>query len=279
MLGKLIKHEWKSTYKTGCLMLAAMALITFFGWLSFQTPMWRSMGEGGSRFSWLDIFGAFTLVMYVILLVAVNIGILIYIGVHFYKTMYTDEGYLLHTLPVTKHEILLSKILVGSLWVLIIIFSMYLSIFLLGFSMAWAIVPDRYTFREFWQGFSEGMGDAFRMAGLELGIDFGAWFVRALITSLISPFITLTTLFGAISIGQLASKHRVLMAILSYIGIMIAESIISSIIRSIMTVSNLSSFGIYAGRSANSNFIIKLLIAVCLYFVSWYVTSNKLNMD
>ena len=279
MLGKLIKHEWKSTYKTGCLMLIAMALITFFGWLSFQTPMWRTMGEGGSRFSWLDIFGAFTLVMYVILLVVVNVGILVYIGVHFYKTMYTDEGYLLHTLPVTKHEILISKILVGSLWVLIVVFSMYLSIFLLGFAMAWAIVPDQYTFLESWQGFSEGAGDLFRMAGQELGIEFGVWFVTAIITSLISPFITLTTLFGAISIGQLASKHRVLMAILSYIGIMIAESIISSIIRSFVTFSSLSSFGTYVGRSAHSNFLIKLLIAVCLYFVSWYVTSNKLNMD
>lgn len=279
MLGKLIKHEWKSTYKAGGLMLAAMALVTFFGWLSFQTPMWKSMGEGGGSFSWLDIFGVFTLIMYVILLVVVNVGILIYIAVHFYKTMYTDEGYLLHTLPVTKHEILISKILVGSLWVLIIVFSMYLSIFLLGFSMAWSIVPQQYTFSEFWQGFSEGMGDVFRMAGLELGIDFSAWFVTAIITSLISPFITLTTLFGAISIGQLASKHRVLMAILSYIGIMIAESIISSIIRSIVTFSSLSSFGTYMGRSAHSDFIIKLLIAVCLYFVSWYVTSNKLNMD
>ena len=59
--------------------------------------------------------------------------------------MYTDEGYLLHTLPVTKHEILASKILVGGLWVLIIVFSMYLSLFLLGLSMVWVILPDNYT--------------------------------------------------------------------------------------------------------------------------------------
>ena len=123
MLGRLIKHEWKSTYKVGCLMLAAMAVTTFLGWMSFQTPMWRSMGDGGGRFIWLDIFGAFTLVMYVVLLVVINSGIVIYVGVHFYKTMYTDEGYLLHTLPVTKHEILFCKILVGGLWVLIIVFS------------------------------------------------------------------------------------------------------------------------------------------------------------
>ena len=171
MLGRLIKHEWKSTYKVGCLMLAAMAVTTFLGWMSFQTPMWRSMGDGGGRFIWLDIFGAFTLVMYVVLLVVINSGIVIYVGVHFYKTMYTDEGYLLHTLPVTKHEILFCKILVGGLWVLIIVFSMYISIFLLGLSMMWAVMPEQYTMTEFWAGFREGMGTIYQLAGLELGID------------------------------------------------------------------------------------------------------------
>ena len=279
MLGKLIKHEWKSVYKAGCLMLGAMVLVTFFGWLSFQTPMWRSMGSGRGSFGWLDILGAFTLIMYAVLLVVVNAGIVIYVGVHFYKTMYTDEGYLLHTLPVTKHEILASKILVGGLWVLIIVFSMYLSLFLLGLSMVWVILPDNYTMAEFWREFRNSAGDLFRLAGVELGIDFGIWFWKVLLTSLITPFITLTTLFGAVSIGQLASKHRVLMAILSYVGIMIAESMLSSVFNSIVTFSNLSSFGAYMDRSAFFSFCVKLLTAVGLYFVSWYVTSNKLNMD
>lgn len=279
MLGRLIKHEWKSTYKVGCLMLAAMAVTTFLGWMSFQTPMWRSMGDGGGRFIWLDIFGAFTLVMYVVLLVVINSGIVIYVGVHFYKTMYTDEGYLLHTLPVTKHEILFCKILVGGLWVLIIVFSMYLSIFLLGLSMMWAVMPEQYTMTEFWAEFREGMGAIYQMAGLELGIDLNAWLVLALFSQILSPFIMLTTLFGAISIGQLASKHRVLTAILSYAGILFAESILSSIIRSMLTFSSLYDFGAYVDRSAFASFTVKLVVAIGLYFVSWHVTSNKLNMD
>ncbi len=279
MSGRLIKHEWKSIYKVGCLMLGAMALVTFFGWMSFQTPMWRNMGSGGSSFGWLDIFGAFTLLLYAVLLVVVNAGIVIYVGVHFYKTMYTDEGYLLHTLPVTKHEILFSKILVGGLWVMIIVFSMYLSLFLLGISMVWAILPDQYTMADFWREFRNGAGELFRMAGVELGIDFGIWFWKALITFLITPFVTLTTLFGAVSIGQLASKHRVLMAILCYVGIMIAQSMITSIFNSIITFSSLSGFGAYLDRSSLTAFCVKLLTAIGLYFVSWHVTSNRLNMD
>ena len=279
MLGRLIKHEWKSVYKVGCLMLGAMVLVTFFGWLAFQTPMWRSLGNGRSSFGWQDIFGAFTLLLYAVLLVVINSGIVIYVGVRFYKTMYTDEGYLLHTLPVTKHEILVSKILVGGLWVMIIFFSMYLSLFLLGMSMLWAVLPDQYTMAELWQEFRDGMGELLWLAGAELGIDFGIWFWKVLFTSLITPFVTLTTLFGAISLGQLASKHRVLTAILCYVGILIAESMISSVFGSIMTFSYLNSFGAYADRSSLAAFCVRLLTATGLYFVSWYVTSHRLNMD
>lgn len=31
MLGKLIKHEWKGTYRVGCLMLIVLAGVTFLG--------------------------------------------------------------------------------------------------------------------------------------------------------------------------------------------------------------------------------------------------------
>ncbi len=273
MLGKLIRHEWKSMYKAGCLMLGAVALITFFGWLAFQTPMWKGM-EGG-HFEWVDIFGIFTLVIYVVMLVVVNYGILIYVGVHFYRTMYTDEGYLLHTLPVTKHQILVSKVLVGSLWMLFVVLAIWFSVFLLGASMVSAILPEQYTMMEFWREAGEEMRDLFRL----LGVDMDALFWLTLVTSLLMPFVSVTTLFGAVSIGQLSSKYRVLMAILAYAGIIVAESLVGSMVRSIMTVSHMSAMGGYLGRSVNFDFLVELLVAVGLYFVSWHVISNKLNMN
>ena len=45
MLGKLVKHEWRSTYRMGCLMLFITLMVTFLGWLSFQSPMWRQLRE------------------------------------------------------------------------------------------------------------------------------------------------------------------------------------------------------------------------------------------
>jgi len=110
MLGKLLKHEWKGIYKVGCLFLVALLGVSFLGWLAFQSPMWRSLAEDtvyqSGVLSLLDVASVFTLFLYALMLVAASVGIMVYLAIHFYKTMYTDEGYLTHTLPVTKNKLL-----------------------------------------------------------------------------------------------------------------------------------------------------------------------------
>ena len=291
MLGKLLKHEWKSTWKVGCLMLLGLVLVTFFGWLSFQAPMWRSIANS-SRYRGISIWDLMsfgTLFLYIILLIGINYGILIYLAVHFYRTMYTDQGYLTHTLPVSKHQLLVSKILNSGLWMLIVFLGMYLSLFALGASMIGAFIPEGYTWQDIWYEMGpvwDMLDDIFREG---FGMGAGGYFVLLLLTSLISPFCSMINIFGAISIGQLFSKHRVLMAIVSYIGIAVVNSIIGSIIQSINSVSqfdrmmNDAMANAAAGRYFNitmfSNLVLSVLEAVILYFVSYYVTSRKLNME
>lgn len=270
MLGKLMKHEVKSTYKMGCLMLMAIGLITVFGWLAFQTPMWKSLSRNDFSFGWMDVFGFLTLMMYVLLLVGVNYGILIYLGVHFYKTMYTDEGYLTHTLPATKNQILGSKILVGSLWMVFETLAVIASLLILGVTMLAILMPKGFTLSQMWGEFSDFMGQL----PASLGFDTIGWLIKMAVMSLFTSFTTVIILFGAISLGQLFSRHRLLMAILCYIGIMIAENLLSTLLRSL-------TFSVYRymDTSMNINFICNLFLAVGLYFVSYYVNSRKLNLQ
>lgn len=278
MLGKLIKHEWKETWKVGCLMLSGVALITFLGWLAFQTPMWQQW-EYSSRFDWLNVLSVLTLMMYVIMLVVVNYGILIYLGVHFYRTMYTDQGYLTHTLPVTKHQILAGKILISSLWVFIILLSVYLSVFLLGLSMISAVMPEGYTLAALWREIAPEMEELLYMLREDLDLDIVRGLVMILVSSIISPLTSVTILFGAISVGQLVTKHRVLMALVSYIGITVVISIVNSIIQSMAVVSWFGvSMGSYFNTSMNTELIVSMIAAIGLYFLSWFITNRKLNL-
>ncbi|MCI8286305.1 MAG: hypothetical protein HFH89_01280 [Lachnospiraceae bacterium] len=263
----------------GCLMLFVVVLITLFGWLAFQTPMWKSFSNGGSSFGWLDIFSVLTLIMYVMMLAGINYGITIYLGVRFYQTMYTDQGYLTHTLPVTKHQLLASKILVSGLWIFFLMLSVYLSVFILGASMLSLFLPQGYSLASMWRELGLNFGELLELMGEEMDFNIIRWLVTLLFTTILSPFTTVTILFGAISMGQLFRKHRVLAAILSYIGIMVTVNVISSIFRSIVVMSRITSAGSYLNNTLDSTLIINLLLATGLYFVSWHVTSNRLNMQ
>ena len=278
MLGKLIRYEWKNTYKVGCLMLGIVAVITFLGWLAFQTPVWAGMEYGYRGFGWLEIFSFLTLMMYVIMLVAVNYGILIYLAVHFYRTMYTDQGYLTHTLPVTKHQILVSKILVSSLWVCFILLSVYLSAVLLGLSMISAVMPPGYSLASFWQEFSPELREVLYVLREDFNLDLVRWLVTILAMAVIGPFPTVTILFGAISLGQLFSKHRVLMAIVSYVVITVTVNLVSSLLQSVAAVTLYGSVGSYLNMSIDFEFVINLIAAIGLYFASWYINARKLNL-
>ena len=77
MLGKLLKHEWKGTYKVGCQFLVALLGVSFLGWLAFQSPMWRSLAEDTAYqsgvLSLLDIPSVCTLFLYALMLVAASV--------------------------------------------------------------------------------------------------------------------------------------------------------------------------------------------------------------
>lgn len=270
MLGKLIKHEWKGTYRMGCLMLGAMAVVTFLGWLAFQAPVWKSLsGSSVENYNGLlDVFSVFTLIIYAMLLVCVHFGTKIYLGIRFYRTMYTDEGYLTHTLPVTKNQILVSKIFVSGVWTLIVLISIYLSLFLLGLSSVLAIVPD-FTVSELF----EGIGEVFREMEYWFDFDTVRLLVMGLLLSLIGPFLTVTILFGAISLGQLVSRGRLLMGVLFYIIILVAEQLLVAFFRSFAV-----GVGSYVNTNMDISFVMDLLTAGILYAVTHFVISRKLNL-
>ena len=288
MLGKLFKHEWKCTWKVGGMMLLGLVLVSFFGWVSFQAPMWKAIADE-TRYTgpsiW-DLMSFGTLFMYVIMLIGLNYGIIIYMGVRFYRTMYTDEGYLTHTLPVSKHQILVSKILNSGLWVVLMTVGIYLSVFVLVFSMIGAFIPEGTSWADVWSMVEPEIGYMDDMFRDVFGMSMNGYFWMVLLVSLISPFCSMIILFGAISMGQLFTKHRVLMAIVCYVGILIVANIISSTMQSIFSVSQMARYtssNVLAGNYMNVTMwfsaILSIVEAVILYFVSYYVTSRKLNME
>lgn len=289
MLGKLIKYEWRNTYKVGLILLASIAMATLVGFLSLQTPLWQDMVSdrgyyGNVAVDMLDIMSIFAIMFFIMLLVGVVYAAYIYLIVRFYRTMYTDEGYLLHTLPVSKHQILISKILVSSVWMYLVNLAMFLSVAIFILSLINVFTPENIwlALPKYFSNFAELMSEL----EYDLGLDMFGWILSVIAISILGVPSSIIIFFGAISIGQLFSKHRVLMAILSYVVIMIVSSVINMIFQVINMVASLaplyqsgSGFSVYMLGNLNAQLVTNLLLAVGCYIASYYITSRKLNMN
>lgn len=297
MLGKLMKYEWKNIWKAGTLMLLGMLVVTVIGCVVLRMPGGVVTGlldnnDINATQSWfvLSSFVA-TLILYVIMLLASTWGMLIFLGIRFYRSMYTDEGYLSHTLPVTANQLFLSKVLVSGVWYLFITIGIGISVVALIVSLMTGLLNIgelSSVLTQYNGNIWEFMADAFYELGRtyeeEMGINLSHYVITLLLTYVAGPFITMVTLFGALTIGQLSSKHKGLMGILAYAGLTILSSIIDSTVQSaFMFGANVANSASGITVSTNSaydiNVITSLLIAAIMYGVSYYIMNRKLNLD
>ncbi|MFQ8982060.1 MAG: hypothetical protein ACLR6I_17225 [Waltera sp.] len=297
MLGKLMKYEWKNIWKAGTLMLLGMLVVTVIGCVVLRMPGGVVTGlldnnDINATQSWfvLSSFVA-TLILYVIMLLASTWGMLIFLGIRFYRSMYTDEGYLSHTLPVTANQLFLSKILVSGVWYLFISIGIGISVVALVVSLMTGLlnigelssVLTQYN-GNIWEFLADAFYEIGRTYEEEMGINLLHYGITLLLAYVAGPFITMVTLFGALTIGQLSSKHKGFMGILAYAGLTILSSIIGSTVQSAFmfgtnVMSSSGGFSVTTNMAYDINVITSLLIAAIMYGVSYYIMNRKLNLD
>lgn len=287
MLGKLMKYEWKSLYKVECIILAVIFAVTLMGAVMLHIPIVSSIFEEDMNIpDTMVVFFAMSfissIVMYVIVLIGASYGSIIYQGVHFYKSMYSDEGYLTHTLPVSGHEILGSKVIVNAVWSFIMSISIIASVFILVFSLAHAI-DSELLYSDFTLGLAELFSESIFEENIFTIVHYVLYFIIAFIGG---PIASICTMFGALTIGQLAKKFRVLFGIIAYFVIYFVSNIVSGIVQLLGTIMilGLEEFGNYSYNleqffSRDVKVIVSLTVGVALYFVSHNIITKKLNLQ
>ncbi len=291
MLGKLVKHEWRSTWKIGTLLMICIAALTLVSCLALRMPfLYGAMsGESNPVFGILDVMGILTLIVYVFAMMGVTYGLMIYLGIHFYKSMYTDEGYLTHTLPVTHHQLLIAKTLVSGIWMILMNLVLILSIVVLAYTavcMYMNATPADVT-----GVLGEAIAEGFSMMPDEIKSKTVLFVVMLIFLLLLSPFCSMLMLFGSITLGQLFTKHRAIMAIVCYIGVSFVCGIFSSV------VSMITSFRYMFREMASDVFdeaafmldfysgtygiqiVVLLLTGALLYFVSHLILQKKFDIE
>lgn len=274
MLGKLLKHEWKSVWKIPVILLGILLAVSVFAGFTFFAPVWESDLNG------LGILAMMVWMLYYFAIIGVSIGITLYLAIHFYKTMFTDEGYLTHTLPVTSHELLISKSLPIMAWQMLATIGIMISMAIFGSMAIIALGKDGLSLQE-----------AFRQVIIALEEEgfFGnmslAGFIASLIFMLFAGVINgAMMIVGSVSIGQMVGKHKVLGSIGAYFAINTVLQILYCAVFIPFMIINMknntpeSVFDVLTPSYFGMG-VVAILASAGLYFLSEYLIRRRLNLD
>ena len=263
MLGKLIKYEFKATYR--------LFLPTYLGTILFAilAKLFTSINSlatfaGGA-------FMGVIIAIYVIIILMSLVLTLVLIIQRFYKNLTKDEGYLSHTLPVGVDSHIWGKLIPAVVWNIATSVVVVASILIATGSKE---VFDGIAY--VWQWFTE-----FFAAYVQMPL--WLFILELCIIVLISTASSIVNFYSAIAIGHLFTKRRVLMSIVAYFGIAFIVSMISSgITGGIWTDLDYSLTNITGGTVTIALAIYALyevVLCAIYYFITRYIFSRRLNLE
>ncbi|HEX3039004.1 MAG TPA: hypothetical protein VHP54_01740 [Caproiciproducens sp.] len=264
MLGKLIKYEIRATSR---IFLPMYALLFIFALIN------KFFISVNSDFFKVPQFIAMT--GFVVIIVGICVMTLVVTIQRFNKNLLTDEGYLSFTLPVKAHSHVDCKMIVSLIWFVLSGVVAMLSIFVLAI--------DQNALIHFQEFFAE-CADAFRQVGANGVIVI----LEGILLLLLSVLSSTITIYAAITIGNMSSKHKLLAGVGAYLGFGIIEQIITTTILSALhdlpehyfdNIKTIQS-GVQAAEIVMLAMIIYTLIFGVVYYVltNWML-KNKLNLE
>ena len=278
MLGKLLKYDVKALSRVlvpvhiAALAVGLGAAACFFGADTIDSSFggWSSSsGYAASILVMLAMTGAFCLFA----LFMASAATLFTIVHRFYKNLFTDEGYLTLTLPVTANQHIASKVIAALIWLLVdavvVGACAYLaSIAAMGFSGDFDDTIPYYMLMSSY-GFSS--------------IESFASFALSVATASLQVLTMVLTAYAAFALGSaLAAKHKVAAGIGLFFALSWAAGLVHSI-KSVMLATTIVYDMSYNYQAANMlssgvTLVLYLVTSIVFYAVCVYVIDRKTNL-
>ncbi len=216
MLGKLLKHEFRAT---GRLMLPALGAVLILAALANFSIRFIQVTDS----TFLTILFGLVILIFVIGIVAAAVMTTVVMVLRFYRNLLRDEGYLMHTLPVSIHSLVWSKLLVSLCWFIVTFLVIWLTILLTG------LIQTGTNLGAFFAGFPSWaeVSQALARAGISGG---DLWLLGGefLLAAILGGFATCLHFYAAMALGQMFAKDKVLLSILFFVGLSIVFSLFSA---------------------------------------------------
>lgn len=265
MLGKLVKYDLKYGAKLFFLLQGVQLIAALIGRYFFleRVDFHAPPAELASS---LYLF----LLFFSLIFGAVSLGITLLIAVRFYTNLFTDEGYLSWTIPVSPMQHFWAKFLSGSI------------LYALGVTGSFLAFWILYTGKNTYAAYLEIAPDLTEILGMTLEkfalLLFGH--------SLLCTFSAVLMIYVCVTIGQLFPAHRVLGAVITYFalyftltasvtGCMLLTGLFPGIKYTMDTANTVS---IYLSSTLKMTFGIYLVAGILEYLLIRWILTKKLNL-
>ena len=272
MLSKLIKHEFRATSR--------IMWPVFLGMLALTALMrFSQLLLNGGHIPWLlQLIGVLLVIGFVMGLFALAFAPLVLSACRWRDHVLKDEGYLTLTLPVSLHQLLISKLIVSAVW--------YAAAFLVGVlslliaASDWSsllYVPD--FFGDFFTAFFQ-MDASLRGHALLILLELLGNFVMTISAASL-------VVYAAFSIGYSFNKHKTLWTtILVLVFFEVAQFTAIAMIGAFFNAdpTRWMNLDIYSAPASVELLLLwgmlgELIFAAAGYAVTWFFTTKKLNLE
>jgi len=196
MLGKLMKYEISATSRI---------LVPLYLVLLCMSIANRFIYRLGIKEGILAFLTGFMLILQIFLIIAILATTAIFMILRFYKNLLSDEGYLMFTLPVSSHHLILSKLIITVLWTLISIIIIIASLCLV-FATSSNI---SFVFETIKQIFTELVST--------FGGNWTLMLINMIFLILLSLISSILLIYTSIAVGQLFTRHKIIGSFIAYI--------------------------------------------------------------
>lgn len=270
MLKKLMKYEWKAVRNVLLIINSFTVLSTAFGVIAINSLLSGQDTKGALP----DLTAILLFLIYYATIIGVSFAMMIYIGIRFYRNLYTDEGYLMHTLPVTGRQLVVSRLIVHSGCMLLtgVLICASIVVLLLPIYIASAGENPSYVYSALYTEFRNAFGFSLPRV-LVCG-------TTAIIISTASGILAV---YCAISLGQLFRRHRIMGSILCYIALSFLVQTLTTILMMPQMLLSMSggslNLSVYFSRVFLTTSIVSLFLGIAYYLITLYLMNHNLNLD
>lgn len=275
MLGKLIKHETRATSRIFLPLYGALLILTIFTKLVMAIGAPDFFSEAASNNNNIaEIILGISFTLYFVLIVGICVMTLVMIIQRFYKNLFTDEGYLMFSLPVKTWELVLSKLMVGMIWSAVCTVMIVLTFFIFSLG-AFSMMELSQTIRS-----------AYSMFYLQTGMELNLFMAELILFILVQTVASILMIYVSIAIGQLFNQHRIVAAFGAYIVITIAMQIIMSIAMAVFAIGNLENMVLNGSEAMttvqwliNGSTALNVVLGIGFYYVTHTIMKKRLNLE